>query len=137
LADQSITTTITTYMNIQSQPIYISPTMYYNISEYKRNVYLQSNINVYANPNQLVLYAGSNSVAFRFSNTKSGIYYIFFSKTGDGNYYCNLPPLTLTVLRNYLEPLVLVEKVLYVPVAPSSTIYNIPINLPYELYPML
>jgi hypothetical protein len=46
-----------------------------------------------------------NPFPIRFSSLKSGVYSIYFSKTGDGNYYSNLPPLTFIVNTNTVKAL--------------------------------
>ena len=51
--------------------------------------------------NYLDLASGSNPFAIRMSSLTSGVNYVYFSKTGDGNFYSSLPPLTLITNKNY------------------------------------
>lgn len=127
---------LSTFINVQSEPIYISSSLLYNSSQYNRNVYLSPFTNIYTNPVDLHLESGMNPFPIRFSSLKSGVIFIYFSKTGDGNYYSNPPPLTLTVNRNYLISVYFIEKQIKLPVGANGTRYQIGINLPYELYTM-
>jgi hypothetical protein len=73
-------------------------------------VYLLPYTNIQTNPSTLALISGMNPFPIRFSSLNSGVNYIYFTKTGDGNYYSNLPPLILLVNANYVIPLTFVEK---------------------------
>ena len=87
-------------MNIQSEEVFISPDNALTSSYYSRNVYLEPVNNLYSEPSKLELNSGQNPFPFRLSGLVSGVNYIFFKKTGDGNYYSSLPPLTLLINRN-------------------------------------
>lgn len=70
-------------------------------SKYERNAYLEPFNNLYSNPSNIELSSGSNPYAIRFSSLTSGVNYVYFSKSGDGSFYSNLPPLMLTTNKNY------------------------------------
>jgi hypothetical protein len=65
--------------------------------------------NVQTNPSTLTLLSGMNPFPIRLSSMKNGVNFIYFTKTGDGNYYSNLPPLILLVNVNYVLALQFVE----------------------------
>lgn len=92
--------------------------------------------NLYSIPSTLNLLSGQNPFPIRFSGLTSGVNYIYFSKTGDGSYYSNLPPFVLTINKNYFTPVSFIETSFKVPVGPINTNYTIGLNLPYNLYPM-
>lgn len=62
--------------------------------------------------------------------------YIYFSKTGDGSFYSNLPPLVLSINKNYFTPVSFIETTFNLPAAPVNTNYTIAVTLPFNLYPM-
>lgn len=101
LADGTILTNLNTMTNIQSVPIYIAPSSSISTSLYARNTYLSPLSSLASNPSNIDLLAGSNPFPIRLSALTSGVNYLYFSKSGDGNYYSNLPPLILTTSRNY------------------------------------
>ena len=101
LADGTKVTSINTMTNIQSDLVYISPTSTLATALYARNTYLSPLSSLQSNPSNIKLLAGSNPFAIRLSSLTSGVNYLYFSKTGDGGYYSNLPPLILTTSKNY------------------------------------
>lgn len=127
---------ISTTANIQSTQVFISESATYATSAYARNVYLSPLNNLYSFPSSLNLLSGQNPFPIRFSALTSGVNYIYFSKTGDGSYYSNLPPLVLSINKNYFTPVSFVETQFNLPVAAVNTNYTIGINLPFNLYPM-
>lgn len=92
--------------------------------------------NLYSMPSSLNLLSGQNPFPIRFSGLTSGINFIYFSKSGDGSFYSNLPPLTLSINKNYFTPISFVETSFKLPAAPTNTNYTIAVNLPFDLYPM-
>jgi hypothetical protein len=68
---------------------------------YERNAYLTPLSNLYTQPSNIDLTAGANPLPIRFTSLTSGVNYVYFSKSGDGSYYSNLPPLILTTNKNY------------------------------------
>ena len=60
---------------------------------------------MYSIPSSIELDSGSNPFPIRFSALSSGINYIYFSKSGDGNFYSSLPPLILSTNKNYFTPI--------------------------------
>lgn len=80
--------------------------------------------------------SGSNPYAIRFSSLTSGVNYVYFSKTGDGSFYSNLPPLMLTTNKNYFTALSFVETQFKLPVNVVGTNYTVSVTLPKSLYPM-
>ncbi len=101
LADGTIVTNLNTKTNIQSTSIYISPSSTVTTALYARNTYLSPLSSLQSNPSNIDLLSGSNPSPIRLSATTSGVNYLYFSKTGDGGYYSNLPPLILTTSKNY------------------------------------
>ena len=91
--------------NLQSEEVFISPGSDLTTSVYERNVYLTVQSTLYSVPSNLDLASGSNPFPIRMSALTSGVNYIFFSKTGDGNFYSSLPPLTLITNKNYFTPI--------------------------------
>jgi hypothetical protein len=87
-------------------------------------------------PTSLNLLAGQNPFPIRFSALTSGINYIYFSKTGDGSFYSNLPPLVLSINKNYFTPVSFVETSFNLPIGDLNTNYTLGITLPFNLYPM-
>ena len=100
-AANGLITNLVTMKNIQSQEVFISPMADYVNSKYERNAYLEPFNNLYSNPSNIQLSSGSNPYAIRFSSLTSGVNYVYFSKSGDGSFYSNLPPLMLTTNKNY------------------------------------
>lgn len=80
--------------------------------------------------------AGANPFPIRFTSLTSGVNYVYFSKSGDGNYYSNLPPLILTTNKNYFTAVSFVETQFKLPVNVVGTNYTISITLPSTLYPI-
>jgi len=101
LADGTVLTGLNSMTNIQSTPIYISPSSTINTAIYARNTYLSPLSNLLSSPSNLNLLSGSNPFPIRLSSLSSGVNYLYFSKSGDGQYYSNLPPLILTTSKNY------------------------------------
>lgn len=97
----NIITNFNTMANVQSTTIYISPSANLSTALYARNTYLSPMSSLQSNPSNINLLAGSNPYPIRLSSVTSGVSYLYFSKTGDGNYYSNLPPLILTTSKNY------------------------------------
>ncbi len=91
---------------------------------------------MYTNPSNIQLSAGSNPYPIRFSSLTSGVNYVYFSKTGDGSFYSNLPPLILTVNKNYFTSVSFVETSFKLPINSVGTNYTICVTLPKTLYPM-
>lgn len=123
-------TKVTTTVNIQSENVYISPGIDLNESSYSRNVYLSPLNNLYSIPSSIELNSGSNPFPIRFSALTSGVNYIYFSKTGDGSFYSNLPPLVLSTNKNYFTPVRMIETSFNLPVSAVNTNYTIGVNLP-------
>lgn len=94
---------ITTMTNIQSEELFISATASLTTSLYERNVYLSVQDTLYSVPSKIDLASGSNPFPIRMSSLTSGVNYVYFAKTGDGNFYSSLPPLTLITNKNYFQ----------------------------------
>lgn len=103
-ATNGLITNLLSTNNIQSENVYISASSDYVNSNYQRNTYLAPLNSLYTNPSNIQLSAGSNPFAIRFTSLNSGVNYVYFTKTGDGNFYSNLPPLILTTDKNYNTP---------------------------------
>jgi hypothetical protein len=101
LASGTAITSLSSVSNIQSTPIYISPSSNISSAIYARNTYLSPLTNLLSSPSNINLLAGSNPYAIRLSALTSGVIFLYFTKTGDGDYYSNLPPLMLTTSKNY------------------------------------
>lgn len=101
LASGTAITSLSSVSNIQSIPIYISPSSNLSSAIYARNTYLSPLTNLLSSPSNINLLSGSNPFAIRLSALTSGVIFLYFTKTGDGNYYSNLPPLVLTTNKNY------------------------------------
>jgi hypothetical protein len=103
--DGTLVTKLNAIANIQSGNIYIAPLLVGNdtvaASVYARNTYLSPLSSLQSNPSNINLLAGANPFPIRLSSLTSGVNYLYFSKTGDGQYYSNLPPLILTSDKNY------------------------------------
>lgn len=136
LGDGSILTNLNTMTNIQSTPIYIAPSTNVSTSLYARNTYLSPLSSLSSNPSNIDLLAGSNPFPIRLSALTSGVNYLYFSKTGDGNYYSNLPPLILTTSRNYFTAASFLETTFQLPVNMVGANYSLVVTLPTSLYPM-
>lgn len=134
--EDGLVTEVTTTANVQSKNVYISPGADLTTSSYSRNVYLSPLNNLYSIPSSITLESGSNPFAIRFSALTSGVNYIYFSKTGDGNFYSSLPPLVLSTNKNYFTALSVLETSFNLPVAVVNSNYTIGVNLPTTLYPM-
>lgn len=91
---------------------------------------------LYSVPSKIDLASGSNPFAIRMSSLTSGVNYVYFSKTGDGNFYSSLPPLTLITNKNYFVPLSFMESTFSLPIGSVGSNYSIVVNLPKNLYPM-
>ena len=100
-ANGDILTNLNTMTNIQSDNIYISPNSVLSTAKYARNTYLSPLSSLHSTPSNINLLSGSNPFSIRLSSLTSGVNYLYFSKTGDGGYYSNLPPLILTTNKNY------------------------------------
>jgi hypothetical protein len=136
LADGTILTNLNTMTNIQSTPIYISPSVTISSSKYARNTYLSPLSSLASNPSNIDLLAGSNPFPIRLSALTSGVNYLYFSKTGDGGYYSNLPPLILTTSKNYFTSVSFVETSFKLPVNIVGSNFSLIITLPTSLFPM-
>jgi hypothetical protein len=108
-AEDGLIREISTTANIQSKEVFISSSATYGTSSYSRNVYLSPLNNLYSFPSTLNLLSGQNPFPIRFSALTSGVNYIYFSKTGDGSFYSSLPPLTLSINKNYFTPVSFLE----------------------------
>lgn len=104
-ADGTLVTKVDTIANIQSDNIYIAPLLTGGLtvptSIYSRNTYLSPLSSLLSTPSTINLLAGANPFPIRLSSVSSGVNYLYFSKTGDGGFYSNLPPLILTTDKNY------------------------------------
>jgi len=103
---------------------FISSSPNFTTSYYSRNVYLSPLNNLYSFPSTLNLLSGQNPFPIRFSALTSGVNYIYFSKTGDGSFYSSLPPLTLSINKNYFTPVSFLETQFNLPAAPVNTNYD-------------
>lgn len=135
-ASSGLITNLVTMKNIQSEDVYISASSDYVNSKYERNAYLEPFNNLYTNPSNIQLSSGSNPFPVRFSSLSSGVNYVYFSKTGDGSFYSNLPPLILTTNKNYFTAVSFVETSFNLPIDLVGTNYTISVTLPKTLYPM-
>ena len=140
LADGTLVTKVNAIANIQSEDIYIAPLLTGNdtvvSSVYARNTYLSPFSNLLSSPSNINLLAGGNPFPIRLSSLTSGINYLYFSKSGDGEYYDNLPPLILTSNKNYFTSVSFVETAFSLPINVAQTNYQLVITLPSTLYPM-
>jgi len=136
LADGTGLTNLNTMTNIQSAPIYIAPSSSISTSLYARNTYLYPLSSLASNPSNIDLLAGSNPFPIRLSALTSGVNYLYFSKSGDGNFYSNLPPLILTTSRNYFTSVSFVETLFRLPISAVGSNYSLIVTLPSSLYPM-
>ena len=104
-ADNTLVTSVNTMANIMSSSVYIAPLPPANVNVlnkvYARNTYLSPLSSLLSNPSNINLLAGQNPYAIQLSALTSGVNYLYFTKTGDGQYYSNLPPLILTTSKNY------------------------------------
>jgi len=101
LASGTPITSLSSVSNIQSTSIYISSSPNISSAIYARNTYLSPLTNLLSNPSNINLLAGSNPFPIRLTALTSGVIFLYFKKTGDGQYYSNLPPLVLTTSKNY------------------------------------
>ena len=101
LLDGTLVTNINTMTNVQSFEVYIAPSSSVTTTLYARNTYLSPLSSLQSNPSNINLLAGSNPFPIRLSSSTSGVNYLYFSKSGDGEYYNNLPPLIMTTSKNY------------------------------------
>jgi hypothetical protein len=129
-------TNLNTMTNIQSTPIYIAPSLNISTSLYARNTYLSPLSSLESTPANIDLLAGSNPFPIRLSALTSGVNYLYFSKSGDGSYYSNLPPLILTTSRNYFTSVSFIETTFNLPVNAVGSNYSLIVTLPSSLYPM-
>lgn len=116
-----LVTQINTIANIQSEEIYIAPLLGAGTvaaSVYARNTYLSPMSSLLSSPSNINLLSGSNPFPIRLSALTSGVNYLYFSKSGDGGYYSNLPPLILRSNKNYFTAVSFVE-----------TGFSLPINV--------
>lgn len=139
-ADGTLVTKVDTIANIQSDNIYIAPLLTGGLtvptSIYSRNTYLSPLSSLLSTPSTINLLAGANPFPIRLSSVNSGVNYLYFSKTGDGGFYSNLPPLILTTDKNYFTSVSFVETGFKLPVNVVGTNYNLIVTLPSNLYPM-
>lgn len=120
-ADNTLVTMINSIANIQSENIFVAPLLSNSTvatSVYARNTYLSPLSSLLSSPSNIDLLAGANPFPIRLSSLTSGVNYLYFSKTGDGNFYDNLPPLILTSNKNYFTAVSFIE-----------TGFNLPINI--------
>ena len=93
---------LATMANLQSDNIFIAPdNNALANAQYARNTYLSPMSSLQSNPSSIELLSGSNPFEIRLSAVSSGVNYLYFTKTGDGDFYSNLPPLVLTTSKNY------------------------------------
>jgi hypothetical protein len=129
--------TVYTYAGVQSPAAYISPGTPISSVSYNRNmVFTSSSSSVFTQPAALTFLSGSNPTGITFSSLSNGVQYIYLSKSGDGSYYSNLPPLTVITDQNYLSPISLVTTTFSIPADVVGTNYTIIISLPPALYPI-
>jgi hypothetical protein len=129
--------TVSTYAGVQSNPIYISTSVPVASSTYNRNLYFtSSSASVLSQPTTLSFPSGSNPGGITLSSLTNGVQYIYMSKSGDGTYYSNLPPLTLITDLNYFQNVAMQTSAYSVPVGPVGTNYTIIVTLPPALYPI-
>jgi hypothetical protein len=127
--------------NIMSTPIYIAPLPANNATlisseVYARNTYLSPLSSLLSNPANINLLAGQNPFPIQLSAVTSGVNYLYFFKTGDGNYYSNLPPLILTTSKNYFTAVAFVQSSYNLPVNVVGSTYSVIITLAPALTPM-
>lgn len=139
--DNSLVTLVNTMANIMSSPIYIAPlpsNLSINITTeiYERNTYLSPLSSLLSNPANIDLNAGQNPFPIQLSALTSGVNYLYFSKTGDGQYYSNLPPLILTTSKNYFTALSFVQNSFTLPVNTIGSPYSVIVTLSPSLVPM-
>jgi hypothetical protein len=138
--DNTLVTIVSTIANIQSTDLYIAPLLTGNdtvaSSVYARNTYLSPLSSLLSSPSNINLLAGANPFAIRLSSLASGVNYLYFSKSGDGDYYDNLPPLILTASKNYFTAVSFVETTAKLPVDVVGTDYQLVVTLPSSLFPM-
>jgi hypothetical protein len=129
--------TVDTYAGVQSSGIYFAPSTPIAASTFNRNtLFTSSSTSIISNPSTISFVAGSNPTAVTFSTLNSGVQYIYFTKTGDGSYYSNLPPLTLITDLNYYQQVTVLNTAYSMPVATVGTNYTLIVTLPFNLYPM-
>lgn len=125
--DNTLLTMVTTIANIQSEDIYIAPLLENGFtiqnSTYDRNTYLSPLSSLQSNPSNIDLLAGANPFPIRLSSLNSGVNYLYFSKTGDGSYYDNLPPLILISSKNYFTSASFIETGFNLPINAATTDY--------------
>lgn len=132
-----ITNVVNTYAGVQSAPIYISPNTPVTSSAYDRNLYFtSSSASVLTQPASVTFLSGSNPTGITLSALTNGVQYVYMTKSGDGSYYSNLPPLTVITDLNYQQQLSLVSSSYSLPAGAVGTNYSIIVSLPLALYPM-
>lgn len=122
---------VTSYPGIQSKSIYIASSIPVLSSLIDRNINFQSN-NQYllTNPAILNYFAGSNPTSITFSSSTPSVQYVYFSKSGDGAYYSNLPPLTVITDLSYYQSISFINMQYSIPIASIGTNYSIILTLP-------
>lgn len=134
-----LVTQVSTIANIQSESIYIAPLLGAGTvaaSFYSRNTYLSPMSSLLSSPSNINLLAGANPFPIRLSALTSGVNYLYFSKSGDGGYYSNLPPLILRSNKNYFTAVSFIETGFNLPINVVGTQYSLVVTLPPSLYPM-
>lgn len=133
----ALTSTVYTYAGVQSNPVYISASTPVSTSTYNRNLYFtSSSASVLTQPDSVNFVSGSNPTGVKLSALSNGVQYVYMSKTGDGSYYSNLPPLTLITDLNYQQPLSLLSSAYSLPAGVVGTNYSVVVSLPVALFPM-
>ena len=103
---------------------------------YSRNTYLSPLSSLLSSPSNINLLAGSNPFPIRLSALTSGVNYLYFSKTGDGDFYDNLPPLILRTNKNYFTSVSFSQTSFKLPINVVGSDYQLVVTLPSTLYPM-
>lgn len=129
-------TSLNSMSNVQSANIYISPSANLSTALYARNTYLSPLSSLQSSPSNIDLLAGQNPFPIRLSSLTSGVNYLYFSKSGDGGYYSNLPPLILTTSKNYFTAVSFLETSFILPINAVGSNYFLLVSLPSTLYPM-
>lgn len=128
---------LSTMANLQSSNIFIAPDNNpLASSQYARNTYLSPMSSLQSNPSSIELLSGSNPFAIRLSAVSSGVNYLYFTKSGDGDFYSNLPPLVLTTSKNYFTAVSFEETAFNLPINVVGSNYSLLVTLPTALYPM-
>jgi hypothetical protein len=133
----ALANTVYTYAGVQSNPIYISAGTPVASKTYNRNLYFtSSSASVLTQPESVTFLSGSNPTGVKLSALTNGVQYVYMSKTGDGSYYSNLPPLMLITDLNQQQAMALQSSAFSLPAGTVGTNYSIVVSLPTSLYPM-